>query len=997
LSVTASGGKDSDYTYQWQYCDTEEGTYNSVTPESDGKSASYTPAEELTADRYYRCVVTNYCGVKESDTVKVTVREELKAMISGGTGQIICFNTKPNELSVTASGGKDSDYTYQWQYCDIEEGTYTDITPESDGKLDSYTPAELTANRYYRCVVTNACGKVWSDTVTIAVLGVNGIVYVKETATGLGDGSSWTNAYGGLADPLIVAAQSNNCIREIWVAKGTYYPKYKAGGGTDDRDKAFVLVAGVKIYGGFAGDEDKLTDRITTTENRIVEMVNETTLSGYIGNLNSTTDSCYHVVIGAGKSTLEMSVDGFTITGGNANASGDISVNGITDINRNSGGGIVNYYSKLALTNVKITGNTASSHGGGIYNYFDSQDASPTLLTNVQITGNTSGSDGGGIYNYNNSLTLTNVQITGNTARSYGGGICNSNDENNPIRTLTLTNVQITGNTTSGDNGGGIYNGLGYTTILTNVTVAGNYAKLSGGGIYFATHTENGSSQIHNSIIYGNSSETAKNVYADISLSQYFTYTNSLVDGVNNTGIQTSDPMFVRLDSAKSVTDRKLGGDYRLQPFSPAIDAGDNSVYLTARNINNFDGEKDLAGSPRLLNDIIDVGAYESPIQPVVAVNDTVITTVFTTIKIDVLANDDFNECSGTPVISDISAEYGNVSLVATNDTLIYTPTCSGIDSIDYTVKCGGSSASARVYVLTLEPLSNQYSACIGTETKMAFTTIEDVHYEWYNANMDAIPSSSNTDTVTVIKNADDTEIYYARPVWKDMVFPLYKVELHLSDNSKPPVSDIRVLLSPKPERTVYLTSFVDSLNTNNIIQWSRSNAAASTLYDASSGELHTAEFPSYGTYTYIYTRFSECSSFSTAKAYIHIVHDKIPARPDTVLICRTQDSVINVNSILGLEFGGSWYYGNSIDHPNMNPDNKVELNTKKIDPPSKFAGAIIFNADQAFEAVKNDDDYNGSYKGVTGKKFVFEYDYSNNNYINGTMKTKKIVIVVYN
>ena len=49
-------------------------------------------------------------------------------------------------------------------------------------------------------------------------------------------------------------------------------------------------------------------------------------------------------------------------------------------------------------------------------------------------------------------------------------------------------------------------------------------------------------------------------------------------------------------------------GDYTLSIFSPAIDAGDNAANSTV---------KDLAGDPRIVNSIIDLGAYEAPYRPV--------------------------------------------------------------------------------------------------------------------------------------------------------------------------------------------------------------------------------------------------------------------------------------------------------------------------------------------------------------------------------------------
>ncbi|KAF5296997.1 hypothetical protein FQR65_LT19768 [Abscondita terminalis] len=74
------------------------------------------------------------------------------------------------------------------------------------------------------------------------------------------------NAAPELADALL-AAKSNTAIKQIWVAKGTYKPLYKAAevddnnAPTTDRDKAFVLVKDVKLYGGFAGTETDISQR----------------------------------------------------------------------------------------------------------------------------------------------------------------------------------------------------------------------------------------------------------------------------------------------------------------------------------------------------------------------------------------------------------------------------------------------------------------------------------------------------------------------------------------------------------------------------------------------------------------------------------------------------------------------------------------------------------------------------------------------------------------
>ncbi|MBX2926354.1 MAG: hypothetical protein KF852_00845 [Saprospiraceae bacterium] len=132
---------------------------------------------------------------------------------------------------------------------------------------------------------------------------------------GARDGSSWANAFQRLEDAIAIARPGDS----IWVARGTYYPTT----GTN-RETYFELKNGVVLLGGFGGFE-------TEYEQRTPEAY-ETILSGDIGTPGAFEDNSYHVLycIGADSSTF---IDGFTIRGGNADASG------VT--HRSYGGGMV--------------------------------------------------------------------------------------------------------------------------------------------------------------------------------------------------------------------------------------------------------------------------------------------------------------------------------------------------------------------------------------------------------------------------------------------------------------------------------------------------------------------------------------------------------------------------------------------------------------------------------------------------------------------------------
>jgi hypothetical protein len=90
-------------------------------------------------------------------------------------------------------------------------------------------------------------------------------------------------------------------------------------------------------------------------------------------------------------------------------------------------------------------------NSGGIYNVSHNLNLPPLsvpALVNVDISGNTAITDGGGMYNNNSSPVLTNVTIAGNYAGGNGGGILNNDSNSNP----QIRNSIIWGNTSGIDN-----------------------------------------------------------------------------------------------------------------------------------------------------------------------------------------------------------------------------------------------------------------------------------------------------------------------------------------------------------------------------------------------------------------------------------------------------------------------------------------------------------------------------------------------------------------
>ena len=126
----------------------------------------------------------------------------------------------------------------------------------------------------------------------------------------------------------------------------------------------------------------------------------------------------------------------------------------------------------LRLTAVAVTGNVATGFtGGGIYNAAGGN----LTLERSTISGNSAGTIGGAIYNLN-VITITNSTISGNTANTTGsnwqaGGLYTNG-------TATVVNSTIVGNTAF--RGSGVDVASGSTASFKNTIIAQNTATGAG-------------------------------------------------------------------------------------------------------------------------------------------------------------------------------------------------------------------------------------------------------------------------------------------------------------------------------------------------------------------------------------------------------------------------------------------------------------------------------------------------------------------------------------
>ncbi|HUH75653.1 MAG TPA: right-handed parallel beta-helix repeat-containing protein, partial [Chitinophagales bacterium] len=315
----------------------------------------------------------------------------------------------------------------------------------------------------------------------IGNLSAQSIIYVDSSKTSSGVGTSWSTAYKTLKEATITA-NNNTSIKEIRIAKGTYFPTTNT-----NRDSTFLISRGdIRIYGGYPSGGG--------TRNYAT---NPTILSGDIGTFGTQTDNSYHVMVIAGlaASADSVVVDGISVQWGRASGSGSFTYNG-NSIKRNTGGGIFAYNNangnKTTIRNCTISANYASDAGAGMCNTGSAtlivnclfsgnyanyggamiNGSSPVNIINCTIAGNHDNNGGGGMRNSSSVPTITNTIIYGNN-----GGI--SNNSSTPVITYSL--VQGLTATTNGNLNGNTTNPLFVTPVEAGTTNTGGDYKLQNG------------------------------------------------------------------------------------------------------------------------------------------------------------------------------------------------------------------------------------------------------------------------------------------------------------------------------------------------------------------------------------------------------------------------------------------------------------------------------------------------------------------------------------
>ena len=298
------------------------------------------------------------------------------------------------------------------------------------------------------------------------------IRYVKPTATGTGDGSSWDNASGDLQKMIDDLADNNVSQQagEVWVAAGTYKPQSQLISGMN-YSASFRMRDGISVYGGFAGNETSKQERAKGT--MPWDFTNVTVLeAAYYESKLAWTNSKWtvgsdsrHVVwfapmSGESDFTRITTLDGVTVQGGYAQGN-----TGLDDFLTDRGAGVYMDGANTYLTNCIVRENYATGNGGGVY--LKNGRVQTSLIYN-----NNADADGGAVYVENRGLVYRSM-LTNNSALNgagvylYNGAEASSDDPDHP-KYLILSTCVVSNNTVRGN--GAVYCDKGGVLMQNTIT-----------------------------------------------------------------------------------------------------------------------------------------------------------------------------------------------------------------------------------------------------------------------------------------------------------------------------------------------------------------------------------------------------------------------------------------------------------------------------------------------------------------------------------------------
>ena len=304
-------------------------------------------------------------------------------------------------------------------------------------------------------------------------------IYVDSCAMGIGDGTSWANAFTDLSTALD-AARTCGAIDTICVAQGTYVPTDSLGNiPINPRNVSFTLPDSVIMLGGFA---PKLG--IESVDDRNPELY-KTILSGdllkndsssysnlyELDNRPSRADNALHIIDQSNVALSNQTViDGFCITGGNADGS---------NYYNGYGSGMYLLSSDVAIRNCVFLYNSAHEKGGAVL----VDTFSNVVFDNCLFRNNFTDDDGGAVVN-EGSASFSHCYFDTNITDDDGGAV-----NNREYTSASFTNCTFVYNEAY-DKGGAVYSRDSSDIQFVTCVFESNYSYFVGGALYFRENTQ---------------------------------------------------------------------------------------------------------------------------------------------------------------------------------------------------------------------------------------------------------------------------------------------------------------------------------------------------------------------------------------------------------------------------------------------------------------------------------------------------------------------------
>jgi len=440
-------------------------------------------------------------------------------------------------------------------------------------------------------------------------------LYVDASANLPGDGSSWNSPLSELHHALDIARERCGPV-EVWLAAGTYKPDFSV----PEWRASFRITSNVTILGGFAGWESKIDQRDPTT--------NTTILSGDLldnddpADPGTASDNAYRVIVASG-SRGGGRIDGLTIRGGVARATdyaGAIWTNGCSFEGPYSSGGAVTVASgevSIIDCTISMCGATyglacATTGTGQLYisdlRVLDDQFSIGCTLRRSQVFAD--GIDS--ILAPPTELELFGVALAPTTNTTPFGGRLGANTKVRVTRSAVDFGARASNSPNIGSGSVFVREFEAESALLTQLTEVrststqvSNCTAIGFSGVRFLPQRNPSQPQsliVTNSIAF-------PGLFAFEELSPISQAMNCMYASSNFAKRDQEirifsyqiDEVFVDLrgpDNNAYTPD----GDYRLAPGSLAIDSGSNEL---------VGSEFDVAGNDRVINGIVDRGAFE--------------------------------------------------------------------------------------------------------------------------------------------------------------------------------------------------------------------------------------------------------------------------------------------------------------------------------------------------------------------------------------------------